>query len=93
MGGYCCRDIKQRVEALVSFALVIVSFQDFGLLFFFQTLVCNNGLCTSMDVDAGFCNPLSKKNLLKKTPFFRQEKFLHSSDSDLIMQLKHVKMN
>jgi hypothetical protein len=33
IGGYCSRDIKQRVEALVSFALVLVSFQDFGLLF------------------------------------------------------------
>jgi hypothetical protein len=49
------------VEALILFALVLVLFQDFGLLFFFRTLVCNNGLCTSMDVEARFCNLLSKK--------------------------------
>jgi hypothetical protein len=24
-------------------------------------LVCNNWLCTSLDVEAGLCNPLSKK--------------------------------
>jgi hypothetical protein len=48
------------VEALVSFALVLVSFKDFGLLFL-PTLVCNNWLCTSMDVEVGFCNPLLKK--------------------------------
>jgi hypothetical protein len=53
--------MKQRVEALISFALVLVLFQDFGLLFFFQTLVYDIGLCTFMDVEAGFCNPLLKK--------------------------------
>jgi hypothetical protein len=48
------------VEALILFALVLVSFQDYGLLFS-PRLVCNNWLCTSMDVEAGVCNPLSKK--------------------------------
>jgi hypothetical protein len=29
-------------------------------------VVCNNRLCTSMDVEAGFCNPLSKKRISMK---------------------------
>jgi hypothetical protein len=70
------------------FALVLVSFQDFGLLFFFQMLVCNDGLCTSMDVVAGFCNPLSKKIKYESTariylgdPKMHQHLFFSSTPS------------
>jgi hypothetical protein len=52
------------VEVLISVALVYRSFYDFGLLCFAPTLVCNNWLCTSMDVEAGFCNPLLKNQCL-----------------------------
>jgi hypothetical protein len=48
------------VEVLISFALVLVSFGDYGL-FFSPRSVCNNWPCTFMDVEAGFCNTLSRK--------------------------------
>jgi hypothetical protein len=49
------------VEALISFALVCLSFKDFGLLTYHKNGL--NWLYTFLDVEAGFCNALVKKNL------------------------------
>jgi hypothetical protein len=52
------------VEALLSFALV---YEFLSLACFPKpVLVCTFWLCTSLDVEAGLCNPLSKKKNLRR---------------------------
>jgi hypothetical protein len=55
-GGGCELPVHQSPPKHYS-----ITYRMVGLLFYFQTVVCNNWLYTSMDVDVGFCNLLSKK--------------------------------
>jgi hypothetical protein len=44
---------QANMEAFISFVLILVSiFWDDVL---FDTKLCNNGLCTCLDVEAGYC--------------------------------------
>jgi len=56
------------METFILFELASGSIYKTGSLFFFPPKLCNNGLCTSMDVEAGYCFIHYLKKLVRKKP-------------------------